>query len=82
MFTKTFVKAALERAVKTVAQALIAVFAASQANILTADWKAVLATAGTAGLLSILTSIASDGFGPKGTPSLVADQPVPVRFEG
>ncbi|MBU6317857.1 MAG: holin, partial [Acidobacteria bacterium] len=46
MFTASFVKAALERAVKTVAQALIAVFAASQANILTADWKAVLATAG------------------------------------
>ena len=81
MFTKTFVKATLERAVKTICQSLIAVLAASQ-TILTADWKAVLATAGTAGLLSILTSIASDGFGPKGTPSLVADQPVSVRFEG
>ena len=75
MFTKSFVLSALERAVKTVAQAVVAVFAASQANILTADWKAVLATAGTAGLLSILTSIASDGFGPKGTPSLVDDLP-------
>lgn len=75
MFTRQFWKSAVERCVKTVAQALIAVFAASQANILTADWKAVLATAGTAGLLSILTSIASDGIGPKGTPSLVDDLP-------
>ena len=82
MFTKSFVLSALERAAKTVAQAVVAVFAASKVDVLSADWKAIVATAGTAGLLSILTSIASDGIGPKGTPSLVADQPVPVRFEG
>lgn len=75
MFTKTFVLSALERAAKTVAQAVVAVFAASKVDVLSADWKAIVATAGTAGLLSILTSIASDGIGPKGTPSLVDDLP-------
>ena len=75
MFTKSFVLSALERAAKTVAQAVVAVFAASKVDVLSADWKAIVATAGTAGLLSILTSIASDGIGPKGTPSLVNDLP-------
>lgn len=75
MFTKSFVLSALERAAKTVAQAVVAVFAASKVDVLSADWKAIVATAGTAGLLSILTSIASDGIGPKGTPSLVDDLP-------
>ena len=75
MFTKTFVLSSLERAAKTVAQAVVAVFAASKVDVLSADWKAIVATAGTAGLLSILTSIASDGIGPKGTPSLVDDLP-------
>lgn len=79
MFTKSFVLSALERAAKTVAQAVVAVFAASKVDVLSADWKAIVATAGTAGLLSILTSIASDGIGPKGTPSLVDDLP---RLEG
>lgn len=75
MFTKSFVLSALERAAKTVAQAVVAVFAASKVDVLSADWKAIVVTAGTAGLLSILTSIASDGIGPKGTPSLVDDLP-------
>lgn len=75
MFTASFWKSAAERAVKTVAQALIAVVAASQFNWFNADWKAIVGTAATAGVLSILTSIASDGIGPKGTPSVVADAP-------
>ena len=73
MFTKSFWKAAAERAIKTVAQALIAVIAASQFNWLSADWQSVLGTAATAGVLSLLTSIASAGVGDKGTPSAVAE---------
>lgn len=75
MFTKSFVLSALERAAKTVAQALIAVVAGTSFDWFSADWKSIAGVAATAGLLSILTSIASDGIGPKGTPSLVDDLP-------
>lgn len=75
MFTASFWKSAVERAIKTVAQALIAVLAAGQFDWVHADWKAIVGTALTAGVLSILTSVASEGIGPKGSPSIVADPP-------
>lgn len=74
MFTITFWRSAIERAIKTVAQALIAVFAASSFDWLSADWQAIAGSAGVAGLLSLLSSIASAGIGTKGTPSLI-EQP-------
>lgn len=73
MFTKSFLISALERAVKTVAQALIAVLAATTFDWFSADWQAIAGTAATAGALSLLTSIASAGVGDKGTPSVVAE---------
>jgi hypothetical protein len=76
MFTKTFWTAAAERALRTVAQALIAVIAATSFDWFTAaNWQAIAGTALTAGVLSLLTSIASAGIGDKGTPSMVT-QPV------
>ena len=72
MFTASFWKSAAERALKTVAQALIAVLAATTFDWFSADWKAIAGTAATAGVLSLLSSIASAGIGDKGTPSLVA----------
>ena len=75
MFTKTFWTAAAERALRTVAQALIAIIAATTFDWFTADWQAIAGTALTAGVLSLLTSIASAGIGDKGTPSMVT-QPV------
>jgi hypothetical protein len=72
MFTATFWKSAAERAIKTVAQALIAVLAATTFDWFTADWQAIAGTAATAGVLSLLSSIASAGMGDKGTPSIVA----------
>ena len=71
MFTKSFWKAAAERAIKTVAQALIAVIAATTFDWFTADWQAIAGTAATAGVLSLLSSIASAGIGDKGSTSLV-----------
>jgi len=71
MFTRQFWKAAVERAVKTVAQALIAVIAGASFDWFTADWQAIAGVSLTAGVLSILTSIASEGMGPKNSPSLV-----------
>ena len=73
MFTRAFLLATLERAIKTVAQALVAVIAGASFNWFAADWQAIAGVALTAGVLSILTSIASEGIGPKGTPSVVAD---------
>jgi hypothetical protein len=71
MFTATFWKSAAERAIKTVAQALIAVLAATTFDWFTADWQAIAGTAATAGVLSLLSSIASAGIGDKGTTSLM-----------
>lgn len=76
MFTKSFWTAAAERALRTVAQALVAVIAATSFDWFSADWQAIAGTALTAGVLSLLTSIASAGIGDKGTPSLV---PGPVN---
>lgn len=72
VFTAAFWLAAGERAVKTFAQALVALFAAD-VTVLSIDWAQAFAIAGTAALVSVLTSMASAGFGPTGSPSLVAD---------
>lgn len=72
MFTTSFWKSAAERAIKTVAQALIAVLAATTFDWINADWQAIAGTAATAGVLSLLSSIASAGMGDKGTPSIIA----------
>jgi hypothetical protein len=69
LFNKEFGLATLERAVKTFAQALIAVFAAGAVTVLDADWTQALAVAGTAALVSVLTSIVSANIGNAG-PSL------------
>ena len=72
MFTTSFWKSAAERAIKTVAQALIAVLAATTTfDWFTADWQAIAGTAATAGVLSLLSSIASAGIGDKGSTSLL-----------
>lgn len=73
MFTASFWKDAAERAVKTVAQALIAILAADTFDWMSADWQAVAGTAITAGVLSLLSSIAGIGMGSKGSPSLVVE---------
>ena len=59
-----------ERAVKTFAQSLVALFIAG-VTILTVDWQQALAVSGTAALVSVLTSIASSRIGPFDGPSLV-----------
>jgi hypothetical protein len=64
-----FWKAAAERALKTFAQTLVALFTAS-VTILDIDWLQALGIAGTATLVSLLTSIASNRFGPFYGPSL------------
>lgn len=54
--TKAWLIAALIRSLKTVAQTIIAMIPVAVA-VNTVDWQTVLATAATAGILSIATSI-------------------------
>lgn len=79
IFSRAFIVAAGERALKTFAQALVAVFAAG-VTILDIDWMQSIAVAGTAALLSILTSVASNNVGPFYGPSL-SDEAVMVFGE-
>ena len=77
MFTLSFAKAAAERAIKTLAQSLIAILAVGQTTVLSVDWQAALAVAATATLLSVLSSVASAGMGNTG-PSLVNEATLPA----
>lgn len=57
MFTKEWLKAALIRAVKTLAQTAIAAIGYS-ATVSEVDWKYVVSVSVLAAILSLLTSIA------------------------
>lgn len=57
MFSKTWLKAAGVRAVKTFAQTAIAAIGVT-ATIGSVDWLTVLSTSGLAAVLSLLTSVA------------------------
>lgn len=70
MYDKRFWLAAGERAVKTFAQALIAMFVGGM-TILTIDWQQALAVSVTAALVSVLTSLISAPLGSNPGPSLV-----------
>lgn len=71
MFSKRFAKATLERAIKTFAQAAVALLVGDQAGIVGVDWVSVASVAGLAAVVSVLTSIASAGVGDSESPSLV-----------
>lgn len=66
MTTPAFWRAALERAVRTFAQTLVAVLALDSTGLTDVDWGPGLALAGSAALLAVLTAIASAGVGPSG----------------
>ena len=77
---KLFWVAAGERAVKTFAQALVALFVAG-VTVLSIDWVQALAVAATAAVVSILTSIASVNVGSFEGPSLAGEAVVEPVFE-
>ena len=77
---KLFWVAAGERAVKTFAQSLVALFAAG-VTILNIDWQQGLAVAATAAVVSVLTSVASVRLGPFEGPSLAGEAVVEPVFE-
>lgn len=72
MFSLLWAKDAAERAVKTFAQALLAlVSGGSFLNIVSLNWGDMLGVSATAAVVSVLTSVVSVGLGDKGTASAV-----------
>nr|DAN77685.1 MAG TPA: holin [Caudoviricetes sp.] len=58
LWTREFWFGAAERAVKTVAQTIVAVVGVAGTGLLSVDWVQTLSVAAAAGLASVLTSIA------------------------
>lgn len=71
MWTSRFWKETMERAVKTLAQSLLAIWGADSLNIWTVDLRSSVGVAVGAGVLSVLTSLASAGVKHDDSPSLV-----------
>lgn len=71
MWTKTFWKDALERAIKTTAQTAAGLIGADGLGVVDVDWWGVASVAGLAMVLSILTSVGSAPIGVQGSASLV-----------
>ena len=69
MFTVAFVKALLERSLKTAAQTFAVLLGAGQADVTHLPWSTDLGLAGGAALVSVLTSIASGAI-TNGSPSV------------
>lgn len=57
MFSLDFVKYAADRALKSAAQAVLALMSLDSVNVLTVDWVQVGAAAATYALVSVLTSV-------------------------
>ena len=67
MFTIRFWKDAGERAIRTAAQALLALWATDVSGVLAVDWLQAFSVAGLAAITSVLMSIVATGVGDKGT---------------
>ena len=82
IWTKAFWSAALERAVKTFAQAEAALLVADGTDVLNTDWRQSLSAAAMAAVISLLTSVASSaatGDGPSLTEAETLKQSRPYE---
>lgn len=73
LLSKLFWQDAAERAIKTIAQTLVAMLTAGATGLLGLDYVNLFSVAGLAGAVSILTSIASAAKAGTDTASLVVD---------
>jgi hypothetical protein len=71
--SRSFWRAAGERAIRTFAQAFLALAGFQAFDVLQADWAALLGVSTGAAVLSLMTSIVASEIGDKGTPSLVEE---------
>lgn len=67
---RNFWKQATERAVKTFAQAIVAQITTNNIGVTELNWVNILNIAGTAAILSVLTSIGSASFTSDGSPDI------------
>ena len=83
MFDQRFWIAAAERAIKTFAQALLALIGTGMVGIMELDWLQIFSVAATATVVSLLTSVVSANFGPNPGPSLADEtvEPDPIIVE-
>lgn len=72
MWTRTFWKQAIERALKTGAQTAVALLGVAGLGVLDVDWTQTASVVGLAVVASLLTSVASAGVGPAASPSTVS----------
>ena len=63
MYTITFWKDAAERAIRTAAQALLALWATDVSGVLAVDWVQAGSLSALAALMSLLMSVAATGTG-------------------
>ena len=63
MYTITFWKDAAERAIRTAAQALLALWATDVSGVLAVDWVQAGSISALAALMSLLMSVAATGTG-------------------
>lgn len=82
MLDPRFWLASGERAVKTLAQTLVALIGTNAVGVMDLDWAQILGVAATATVLSILTSVASNGLGANVGPSLTDETIEPDPFVG
>jgi hypothetical protein len=73
MFSITFAKTAAERAIRTAAQALLALWATDVSGVLEVDWLQAGSVAALAALTSVLMSIVATGTAEHGTASFVRE---------
>jgi hypothetical protein len=71
--TSSFWVSAVERAVKSFAQSLLAIWGGGVFNVLSVNWGSALGIAAGAAVLSLLTSLVSLPFGPSDSPSVVRE---------
>ena len=80
--TRAYLLAILERATKTAAQAALLFIGAEQLDAFHADWADVAGFAAGGFVLSVLTSVASSGFGSKGDPAAFGPETIDAPKHG